>query len=98
MHRCFKMPPAGRERDGEDSWNLGEYEMDLGLKGKVALVTGASQGMGWAMALGFAREGAKVSICARGEGLLNQAAEMIRGETGGEALATVGDLTHAEGI
>ena len=36
--------------------------MDLGLKGKVALVAGASQGMGKAIALGFAREGAKVSI------------------------------------
>ena len=72
--------------------------MDLGLKGKVALVAGASQGMGRATALGFAREGAKVSICARGEGLLNQAAEMIRGETGGEALATVADMTKAEDI
>ena len=41
--------------------------MDLGLKGKVALVSGASQGMGRAIAFGFAREGAKVSICARGE-------------------------------
>ncbi|MBI1994164.1 MAG: SDR family oxidoreductase [Deltaproteobacteria bacterium] len=72
--------------------------MDLGLKGKVALVAGASQGMGRATALAFAREGAKVSICARGEGLLNQAAEMIRGETGGEALATVADMTKAEDI
>ena len=60
--------------------------MDLGLKGKVALVAGASQGMGRATALGFAREGAKVSICARGEVALNEAAEMIRKETGGEAL------------
>ena len=40
--------------------------MDLGLAGKVALVGGASQGMGKAIARGFAREGAKVSICARG--------------------------------
>src|SRR5574341_213358 len=72
--------------------------MDLGLKGKVALVAGASQGMGRATALGFAREGAKVSICARGEGPLNEAAEMIRRETGGEALATVADMTKAEDI
>jgi 3-oxoacyl-[acyl-carrier protein] reductase len=51
--------------------------MDLGLKGKVALVAGASQGMGRATALGFAREGAKVAICARGETALNEAAEFI---------------------
>jgi len=56
--------------------------MDLGLKGKVALVAGASQGMGKATALGFAREGAKVSICARGEAALNEAADMIRKQTG----------------
>jgi len=72
--------------------------MDLGLKGKVALVAGASQGMGRAVALGFAREGAKVSICARGEAQLKEAAEMIRRETGGEALATVADMTKAEDI
>ena len=47
--------------------------MDLGLKGQVALVAGASQGMGRAVALGFAREGAKVSICARGEAQLKEA-------------------------
>jgi 3-oxoacyl-[acyl-carrier protein] reductase len=66
--------------------------MDLGLKGKVALVAGASQGMGKATALGFAREGAKVSICARGEAALNQAADMIRKETGGEVLAMTADM------
>jgi len=72
--------------------------MDLGLKGKVALVAGASQGMGRATALGFAREGAKVSICARGEPALNEAAAMIRKETGGEVLAMVADMTKAEDI
>jgi 3-oxoacyl-[acyl-carrier protein] reductase len=72
--------------------------MDLGLKGKVALVSGASQGMGRATALGFAREGAKVSICARGESLLNEAAQMIRRETGAEVLALVADMTRPEDI
>ena len=61
--------------------------MDLGLKGKVALVAGASQGMGRAAAMGFAREGAKVAICARGEAALNEAAAVIRKVTGGEVLA-----------
>jgi 3-oxoacyl-[acyl-carrier protein] reductase len=72
--------------------------MDLGLKGKVALVAGASQGMGRATALSFAREGAKVSICARGEGALNDAAAMIRRETGGEVLSMVADMSKADDI
>ena len=41
--------------------------MDLGLKGKVALVTAASKGMGKACALGLAAEGARVAIAARTE-------------------------------
>jgi 3-oxoacyl-[acyl-carrier protein] reductase len=72
--------------------------MDLELKGKVALVAGASQGMGRATALGFAREGAKVGICARGEAALNEAAQMIRRETGAEVLAMVADMNKAEDI
>jgi 3-oxoacyl-[acyl-carrier protein] reductase len=72
--------------------------MDLGLKGKVALVSGASQGMGRAIARGFALEGANVSICARGEATLNEAAEEIRRDSGGEVLAMVADMTRAEDI
>lgn len=72
--------------------------MDLGLRGKVALVAGASQGMGRATALSFAREGATVGICARGELALNQAAEMIRKETGAEVLAMAADMSKAEDI
>jgi 3-oxoacyl-[acyl-carrier protein] reductase len=72
--------------------------MDLGLKGKVALVAGASQGIGHAAALGFAREGAKVAICARGEAALNEAAQKIRQQTGGDVLAMAADMTKAEDI
>ncbi len=72
--------------------------MDLGLKGKVALVAGASQGMGRAAAFGFAREGAKVAICARGEAALQETAAAIRKETGGEVLAIVADMAKAEDI
>jgi 3-oxoacyl-[acyl-carrier protein] reductase len=72
--------------------------MDLGLRGKVALVAGASQGMGRAIALGYAREGAKVSICARGEAKLKEAAEMIRSETGSDVLPLVADMTRLEDI
>ena len=48
--------------------------------------------------MGFSREGAKVSICARGEAALNEAAEMIRKETGGEVMAMVADMTKPEDI
>ncbi len=72
--------------------------MDLGLTGKVALVAGASQGMGRAIAEGFAREGAKVSLCARGGEALERAAEEIRQSTGGEVLATVADMSSHDDI
>ncbi|MFQ5851722.1 MAG: SDR family oxidoreductase [Candidatus Binatia bacterium] len=72
--------------------------MDLGLKGKVAVVAGSSQGMGRTIALGFAREGAKVSICARGEARLKETAEVIRSETGAEVLALAADMTCSEDI
>jgi 3-oxoacyl-[acyl-carrier protein] reductase len=54
--------------------------------------------MGRAAALGFAREGAKVAICARGEGALNEAAQTIRQQTGGDVLAMAADMTQAEDI
>lgn len=72
--------------------------MDLGLKGKVALIGGASQGMGRAAALLFAREGARIAICARGEAGLNATAETIRKETGGDVLPIVADMSKAEDI
>ena len=56
--------------------------MDLGLQGKIALVAGASKGLGRAVALGLAREGVSLAICARGEEQLSAAATAIAGETG----------------
>jgi 3-oxoacyl-[acyl-carrier protein] reductase len=52
--------------------------MDLDLKGKVALVTGASKGLGFAIADELAREGADVAICARGKTDLDQASARLR--------------------
>ena len=66
--------------------------MDLGLKGKVAVITGGSQGIGRATAIAFAREGAKVAICARGEEALKDAARAVR-DAGGEVLAETADVT-----
>lgn len=71
--------------------------MDYGIKGRVALVGGASQGIGRASAEALAREGAKVAICARREVILNAAAEELRRGTGGEILPVVADLGTAEG-
>jgi len=70
--------------------------MDLGLKGKVALVTAASKGMGKACAMGLAAEGARVAIAARTEADLKVAADEIRAKTKAEVLAIPADVTNAE--
>jgi len=67
--------------------------MDLGLMGKRALVAAASRGLGKAIALRLAEEGAKVAICARDAARLREAAEEIRRGTGAEVLAVPADLT-----
>lgn len=68
--------------------------MDLGLRDKGAIVGGASQGMGKAIALGLAREGAKVAICSRHQEAIEKAAEEIRWVTGAEVLPVVADLAQ----
>ena len=69
--------------------------MDFGLKGRVAFVAAASKGLGYACALGLAREGAKVAICARTQADIESAAMRIRAETGAEVLPLVADVTLA---
>lgn len=65
--------------------------MDFSLKGKIALVTGASRGIGEATALGFARAGADVAVTARNLGELENVAGRIR-KTGRRALPVTGHL------
>ena len=70
--------------------------MDLGLKGKRAIVTGASRGIGNACALALAAEGARVCVTARNEELLAQTVKDIDA-SGGEAMFVAADLTSVEG-
>lgn len=72
--------------------------MDLGLAGKVALVTAASKGLGKASALALAREGAKVALCARGEAIEAAAADIREKVPGCEALALRGDVSAPEDV
>ena len=67
--------------------------MDLQVKGQVAVVAAASKGLGKSAAMGLAKEGARIAICARGEAL-DATAEEIRSETGAEVLAVRADMTQ----
>ncbi len=67
--------------------------MDLGVQGKVAIITGGSDGIGKATAQILAAEGAAVAICARTADKLEAAAEEIRAATGGRVLAVPADVT-----
>ena len=69
--------------------------MDLGVAGRVALVTAASKGLGRASAEALAAEGCKVVISARGEEALAEAEASIRG-LGGDVMAVPGDITDPE--
>jgi 3-oxoacyl-[acyl-carrier protein] reductase len=66
--------------------------LDLELQGKVALITGGSDGLGRAAAARLAAEGARVAICARRREPLDAAAAALRAASGGEVLAVVADV------
>ncbi len=72
--------------------------MELGLSGKVAVVTGGSRGIGRAIALELAREGARVAIGARGAEALEAARAELEAAGPGPHLAVACDLTTAAGV
>ena len=67
--------------------------MDLGLKGRSALICGASSGLGYAVAEALAREGCRVAINARTAGSLRAAADKLRNDTGAEVMALQADVS-----
>lgn len=71
--------------------------MDLELKGKVAIVTGASYGIGEGIARGMAAEGVKLAICARGEEKLEKVAGELK-DVGAEVVAVAADVLKPDDI
>lgn len=68
--------------------------MDLGIKGKRAIVTGGSRGIGCQAARRFLEEGARVLVCARGSEALEKTREALAEETGGEVVALQADTSQ----
>ncbi|MBV6756189.1 SDR family NAD(P)-dependent oxidoreductase [Rhodococcus opacus] len=71
--------------------------MDLGLNGRVFVVTGGSDGLGYATAKSLLSEGARVAICGRDTRRLDDAAEKLRA-VGGDVLSVPADVTRAEDL
>jgi NAD(P)-dependent dehydrogenase (short-subunit alcohol dehydrogenase family) len=72
--------------------------MDLGLKNKIAIVTGASRGIGKAVSQELAAEGVHLVLCARGEKRLAAVADAIRADHGVDVLPVPTDLSTIDGI
>lgn len=72
--------------------------MDLGLKGRAALVTGGSLGIGRACAALLAEEGADVAITARDQGRLQSVAEELASNSAGRVVPVAGDLSKADDV
>lgn len=72
--------------------------MDLGIQGRVAIVGGASRGMGKAIAQGLAAEGVRVAMCARTQSALEEAAnEVINSNSQEQVIAVAADLSSKDG-
>ena len=71
--------------------------MDMGIRGKTALVCAASKGLGKGCAVSLAREGVNLVVTARGKDALEATADEIRKETGVKVVTVAGDITTPEG-
>ena len=69
--------------------------MDLGINGRIALVTGASRGLGYACAETLSKEGVRVAVCGRSADRINDAAKEIADQTGGEVVPFVADVSSS---
>ncbi|BCJ85338.1 SDR family NAD(P)-dependent oxidoreductase [Effusibacillus dendaii] len=69
----------------------------MNLKGRVALITGASSGIGWQTALAFAEKGARLAVTARSADKLHELADLIR-KKGGECFVAPADVTDADSV
>jgi 3-oxoacyl-[acyl-carrier protein] reductase len=83
---------------GRGEYHLRSALVDLGLKGKVAIVTGGSEGIGRAAAHSLGREGAAVVVCARRADVLHRAADTIAEATGAEIVPVAADVRNAQDI
>jgi 3-oxoacyl-[acyl-carrier protein] reductase len=72
--------------------------MDLGIKGRRAIVTGGGSGIGYETAREFLQEGVRVAICGRNEAKLNMAREQLAQQTGGEIHTVQADMTNEADI
>lgn len=71
--------------------------MDLGIKGRWALVCGASKGLGYGCAEALVREGVNVLVVARGSEMLEKAVVALKASTSAEVLSVAADITSADG-
>src|SRR5438445_11455737 len=72
--------------------------MELGLTGKTAIVTGASKGLGQAIAAELAAEGVDLAICSRSDAEIKRAAEVIASNTGRRVMAEACDVTDRDQV
>ncbi|MBW8835087.1 MAG: SDR family NAD(P)-dependent oxidoreductase, partial [Burkholderia sp.] len=69
--------------------------MDLNLKGKLALVSGSTAGIGLAIASTLAQEGARVIVNGRSQSSVDEVVAQLKADTGGDVLGFAGDLSTA---
>ena len=72
--------------------------MDIRLDGRAAIVTGGSKGLGYAIAMEFAKSGADVAVAARGREALDQAVNEIKAQAKGRVIGVTGDVGDPAGI